>query len=127
MPSADVARFPIRFDAVYRVVSTALLLLPADSYVELAGDEVRVRMAWGFRSRFPRAAVTAAAPYGRRPISRGVHGFAGRWLVNGSGDGIVSLELQPAQRAWVVGFPVRLRTLLVSVQDPAGLVAALQR
>jgi hypothetical protein len=56
-----------------------------------------------------------------------VHGFAGRWLVNGSGDGIVSLELRPAQRAWVMGFPVRLRTLLVSVQDPAGLVAALRR
>jgi hypothetical protein len=127
MPSADVARFPIRFDAVYRVVSTALLLLPADSYVELAGDEVRVRMAWGFRSRFSRAAIAAAALSDRRPISRGVHGFAGRWLVNGAGDGIVSLDLRPAQRAWVLGFPVRLRTLLVSVQDPAGLVAALQR
>jgi hypothetical protein len=127
MPSADVARFPIRFDPVFRVLSTALLLLPADSYVELAGDEVRVRMAWGFRSRFPSAAIAAASPYDRRPISRGVHGFAGRWLVNGSGEGVVSLELRPAQRAWVLGFPVRLRTLLVSVQDPAGLVAALRR
>lgn len=120
------ARFPIRFDPWYRAVSTGLFLPPARSFIEVDGDEVQVRMAWAFRARFPRSAVRASAPYERRPLSRGVHGFAGRWLVNGSGEGIVSLGLEPRQTAFVLGFPVRLRELLVSVEDPPGLVAALR-
>jgi hypothetical protein len=121
------ARLPIRFDPWYGVLSTGLFLQPASSFVEVNGDEVRVRMAWAFRARFPRTAVRAAVPYERRPpLSRGVHGFAGRWLVNGSGEGIVSLHLEPRQTAYVLGFPVRLRELLVSVEDPPGLIAALR-
>jgi hypothetical protein len=121
----NAARFPIRFDAAYRVLSAALLLAPSGSFVEVEEDEVRVRMAWGFRARFPRSAVVSVTEYQRKPLSRGVHGFAGRWLVNGAGEGIVSIDLEPHQRGYVVGFPVRLRNLLVSVEDPAGLTAAL--
>jgi hypothetical protein len=125
MTHTGTARFPVRFDPAYRVLSSALLLLPSDSFVEIEGGEVRVRMAWGFRARFPRSAVTSATDFAKRPLSRGVHGFAGRWLVNGSGDGIVRIVLEPRQRAWVMGFPVRLRELLVSVESPADLRAAL--
>ena len=125
MAPATRARFPIRFDAAYRVISTALLLAPSDSFVEVADDGVRVRMAWGFRARFPSSAVVSATEHRQRPLSRGVHGFAGRWLVNGSGEGIVDIALEPRQRGYVMGFPVRLRNLLVSVEDPAGLMAAL--
>jgi len=121
----NAARFPIRFDAAYRVLSAALLLAPSDSFVEVEGDEVRVRMAWGFRARFPRLAVVSVTEYQQTPLSRGVHGFAGRWLVNGSGKGIISINLEPHQRGYVLGFPVRLRNLLVSVEDPAGLMATL--
>jgi hypothetical protein len=118
-------RFPIRFDAAYRILFTALLLAPSDWFVEVEGDEVRVRMAWAFRTRFPRSAVASVGEHQKRPISRGVHGFAGRWLVNGSGQGIVDIALEPTQRGHVMGFPVRLRNLLVSVEDPAGLRTAL--
>lgn len=127
MSPSEKLRFPIRFDAWYGALSTALLLPPSGSFVELAGDEIRVRMAWGFRARFPRSVVTAAGEYRSRPLTRGVHGFAGRWLVNGSGQGIVSIALEPPQRARVLGVPVKLRNLLVSVEDPAGLVMALAR
>ncbi len=61
----------------------------------------------------------------KRPLSRGVHGFAGRWLVNGSGRGILTIDLEPVQRGYVMGFPVRIRQLMVSVQDPSKLAAAL--
>jgi hypothetical protein len=54
-----------------------------------------------------------------------VHGWAGRYLVNGSGRNLVSIGLDPPQRARVIGFPVRVRELTVSVDDPAGLVEAL--
>jgi hypothetical protein len=55
-----------------------------------------------------------------------VHGFRGRWLVNGSGRGILSIQLTPAQRAYVMGVPIRLRELLVSVTDLPGVDAALK-
>jgi hypothetical protein len=123
--SRRMVRFPIRFDSGYRALSSLLLLAPSDSFVEVEGDEVRVRMGWAFRARFPRAAVASARDFGTRPLSRGVHGFAGRWLVNGSGEGIVSLSLEPRQRAYVLGFPVKLRELLVSVESPGALRSAL--
>lgn len=83
-------------------------------------------MAWAFRSRFPRSAVAVVSVLDTRPLSRGVHGFAGRWLVNGSGTGIVVMRLRPAQRGRVLGFPVRVEELMVSVSEPAALMAALR-
>lgn len=118
-------RFMIRFDAWYRVLSSALLLLPAASYVEVHEATVLVRMGWGFSTRFPRASVARVWQLDHAPISRGVHGWMGRWLVNGSGDRIAVLELDPPARAHVMGFPVKLRQLLVSVEDPNALARAL--
>lgn len=118
-------RFPIRFDRWYRALSTVLLLPASASYVEVADDQVEVHMGWGFRTRFPLTAVAKTALFEGRTMSRGVHGWAGRWLVNGSGAGIVVIHLQPTQRARVLGFPVRLRELMVSVDAPDGLREAL--
>jgi hypothetical protein len=124
--SSNVARFPISFDPWYRVFSSLLGLPPATAYVELAGAQVEVRMGWVFRSRFPRSAVASTSTLDTRPLSRGVHGFAGRWLVNGSGGGILSIHLDPVQRAYVMGVPVRVRELLVSVTEWPALAAALR-
>ena len=123
--SRDSTRVPIRFDAWYRVLSSLVLLSPSDSFIELASDEVTVRMAWGFRTRFPMACVVRAGRYDNAPLSRGVHGFAGRWLVNGSGDRILTIDVEPHQRAWVMGVPVKLRQLLVSVDEPERMAARL--
>jgi hypothetical protein len=123
--STGKLRFPIRFDNAYSVLSTALLLPPSSSYVEIEGNDVTVRMGWGFRASFARSAVRSTAPLDKAPLSRGVHGWRGRWLVNGSGSGILVIDLSPPQRAHVLGFPVRLRQLMVSVEDPLGLSAAL--
>ena len=122
-----MTRFPISFDSWYRIISVLSFLPPSDAYVSVGPEEVEVRMSWGFRSRFPRIAITSAAPEVTRPLSRGVHGFAGCWLVNGSGRGIVKIALTPDQRGYVIGIPVALRELSVSVADPAALVAALGR
>lgn len=89
-------------------------------------DDVRVRMSWGFRADIPRTAVVGARAWkGRRPLSIGVHGWRGRWLVNGSRKGLVVIDLDPPQRARVCGLPVSLRELVVSVEHPDDLVAAL--
>jgi hypothetical protein len=124
MPNA--ARFRIRFDRVYGALSALLFLSPAGSYAEVDDEHVSVRMGWGFRANIPRTSIKAVSRYEKRPISRGVHGFAGRWLVNGSGDGIVSLELEPRQRGFVMGVAVSIRQLLVSVDEPERFIAALQ-
>lgn len=118
-----MTRFPIRFDPWYRVLSSALFLRPSDSYVEVTEDAVVVRMGWAFSARVPRSAVAEARRSEQAPLSRGVHGFAGRWLVNGAGDRLLLLELQPPQRARVLGLPVSLRQLLVSVDDPDDLAS----
>jgi hypothetical protein len=119
-------RFPIRFDQWFSALSSALGLPRSSSYVEVDGDQVTVRMGWAFRSRFPRAAVDSTAESDLNPISRGVHGFFGRWLVNGSGQGILTINLTPHQRGYVAGFPVRLRQLLVSMEEPQKLAATLK-
>lgn len=121
MPSNAPSRFFIRFDPWYRALSSALFLRPADSYIDVTDDAVSVRMSWAFRARFPRSAIAATSRLDRAPISRGVHGFKGRWLVNGSGDSVLVFDLQPTQQALVLGFPVRLRQLMVSVDDPDAL------
>ena len=126
-PSPAVARFPIRFDRWYEALSRALFISPSDSYVAIDGGLVTVRMAWAFEASFLCSGVASTAPFDRRPVSRGVHGWRGRWLVNGSGEGILRIDLSPGQRARVLGVPVELRELLVSVDDPARLASALRK
>ena len=126
MSTGSSQRFPIRFDDWYRVLSMALFLRPSSSYVMVDGDNVEVHMGWAFRARFPRAAIVSAVETHVSVLSRGVHGFAGRWLVNGAGQGLLTITLAPSQRGYVMGFPVRLQHLMVSVADPAALAAALR-
>ncbi|MDO8390707.1 MAG: hypothetical protein Q7V57_09480 [Actinomycetota bacterium] len=117
--------FSIRFDLFSRLLMTPLGMGKGFSRVRIAGDTVHVCMGWGFRAKFPRAAVSAVARAPKVWITRGAHGWRGRWLVNGAGDGLVELTLQPTQRARVLGFPVRLGHLIVSLDDPDGLMEAL--
>jgi hypothetical protein len=85
-------------------------------------------MGWAFRATFERSCVSGTSRFDRRVrLTRGVHGWAGRWLVNGAGDDILVVHLEPRQRAYVMGFPVKLEQLLVSVDDPQALAAALAR
>ena len=121
----------IRFDLFSRVLMTPLGLGARRSRICVeggtadTGDIVHVQLGWAFRARFPRSAVAAIDRPTRAPISRGAHGWRGRWLVNGAGRPLVDITLEPRQRAWVMGFPVRLVHLIVSVDDPDGLIAAL--
>lgn len=124
---AEPRRFPIRFSPVNNVLFRGLLISPASAYVELGDDTIHVRMGWAFSARIPRRLVAKAGP-GKPPTLRltaGAHGWAGRWLVNGAPDGIVTLDLSESRRAIVSGFPVRLKELSVSLEDPDAFLAAL--
>jgi hypothetical protein len=103
----------------------AIGIRPANSWVEVSPPLVRVRMGWAFSLRAGRADVASAALDHDRVWAWGVHGWRGRWLVNGSSGGLVRIGLDPPAPGRVLGFPLRVHTLRVSVEDPEGLLAAL--
>lgn len=118
-------RTPISYGALHPLLRVTGIP-PSRAWVEVDDETLRVRMGWAFRADVPRASITAARPLaGRRPLSIGVHGWRGRWLVNGSRSGLVVVDIEPAERARVCGVPVSLTRLTVSVENPDGLVAAL--
>ena len=120
-------RFPIRFSSLNGVLFRGLLISPSSAYVDLDDPTIHVRLGWAFSARIPRRLV-ARAGLGQPPTIRltaGAHGWRGRWLVNGAPDGIVTIDLSEPVRANVAGFPIRLKELSVSLEDPEGFLAAL--
>jgi hypothetical protein len=93
------------------------------SFVDLAEGTVTVQLGAAFRATFPVSAATSASRWeGRAPLSIGAHGWRGKWLVNGARRPLVVIDLDPVQRARVLGVPVKLSQLVVSVEDPDALV-----
>jgi hypothetical protein len=98
---------------------------PTNSFLAVDDDVLRVRMGWSFKTDIPRANIRSASRAPDSPLSIGIHGWGGRWIVNGAASPMVAISIEPPVRARVLGFPVTLRELLVSVDDPEALVAAL--
>jgi hypothetical protein len=119
-----VTRFPIRFGR-FKLFLAVFGCTPGNSYVEIDDAQVRVRMGWSFKADVPRSNVQSAARAPDSPLSIGIHGWGGRWIVNGAASPMVAISIAPPAGARVLGFPVSLRELLVSVDDPDALVAAL--
>ena len=67
---------------------------PGRGGVELNSTVLRVLMP-GFHLDIPRASVRSATRSALRTRSIGVHGGHGRWLVNGSYNGLVELTIEP--------------------------------
>ena len=115
--------FAFRY-GVFRLLLSVLGMGPAFSRVELADDAVRVRMGWAFRTTIPRAHITGCEARTGLVGGIGVHGWRGRWLVNGAATGLVTISVEPPVPAWVV-VPVRLSQLTVSLDEPDAFIAAL--
>lgn len=115
--------FAFRY-GLFRPLLSVLGAGPSHSEVALDSDFVAVRMGWAFRSHIPRSGIRRVHRDRDRHGGIGVHGWRGRWLVNGAVSGIATLEIDPPAQARVLGFPIRLRTLHVSLEDPAGFIAA---
>jgi hypothetical protein len=124
-PMPRNGRFPIRYSAANTTLLTLLGLAPKRSFVDLDGGTVRVKLGWGFSSRIPREHVVAARPVPPVRFTIGAHGWRGRWLVNGARDGLVEMDLAEPVRAFTAGFPIRLRQLVVSMEDPDAFLEAL--
>jgi hypothetical protein len=89
-------QFAISYDSFFRVLATITGL--GQGRVEIEGDRIDVRMGWAFRASIPRASVQKAEQIDRIPplFGWGVHGWNGRWAVNGSQRGAVKLTVEPA-------------------------------
>jgi hypothetical protein len=117
--------FAIRYTPILIPFFELLGLGPTRSGVWVGRDSIRVTMGWGFRAEIPRRAVLTIDPDVAPVGGIGVHGWRGRWLVNGSARGLVRLQIQPGVRAWVMGIPVHLRTLRLSLIAPQELTTLL--
>ncbi|MGH8999693.1 MAG: peptide-methionine (R)-S-oxide reductase MsrB [Acidimicrobiia bacterium] len=119
------ARFPIRHSKAKGRLLTLLGIPRRRSYVEMTATGLAVRMGWAFRARIPGVVLAGAEPAPDVRFTTGVHGWRGRWLVNAASDGIVELVLSETVRAWVAGFPIRLRRLRVGLDDPDAFLSDL--
>jgi hypothetical protein len=113
----------LRYEPWYVPLSIAVGLGPKRSHVRMEAGTLHVKMGWAFDAHIPLASITRAEPANERVFSMGVHYSRGRWLVNGSGKGLVALTIEPPADAKVVGRSVSLHSLWVSVTDPDALIA----
>ena len=114
-PRAPVSRFMLK------LVGSG----PEHSGIAVSDGDLAVKMGRTFDGRAPRTSITSARALTDTVISRGVHGWRGSWLVNGDASGLVELLFEPPMRGHVLMFPVQVRRLRISVDDPDGLVDAL--
>lgn len=115
-------KFRLAYAPGARQLLTVLGLGSAVSGVLVTTESVQVRMGWGFRATIPRHAIAAVDPDDRTVIGIGIHGWQGVWLVNGSWTGLVRIQLDVGVRARVLGRPLPLTTLVVSVEDRDTLI-----
>jgi hypothetical protein len=115
----------LRYQRWFIPLATPLGLGPKRSDVSIHDDTLHVAMGWAFSADIPLPSVKGARLSRERVFAWGVHGgWRGRWLVNGSSQGIVELTIDPPVKATAMGVPITLRVLLVSVTDPSALIAA---
>jgi hypothetical protein len=112
----------ISFDRLYLPLARLVGLGPKQAELRTDGDRLRVKMGWAFSTEIPLSSITNAALSADTVMSKGVHGWKGRWLVNGSSKNLVELKLSPPVPAKINGVKRKLHTLQVSVTDPNGFI-----
>ncbi len=122
----DASRHPIRVDPAFRGLFALLGAGARHDLIEVDADAMRIGLGWLFRSTVPRASIVSARHHADMFGGWGAHGWRGRWLVNGSSKGIIEVDLASRQRAWLLGvWPISLRVLYVSLNDPEAFLTAL--
>ncbi|HTX27186.1 MAG TPA: hypothetical protein VME19_09235 [Streptosporangiaceae bacterium] len=85
----------------------------------------------GFRLDIPRTSLRSASRSARETRGTiGVHGSRGRWLVNGSHNGLVELVIEPPsytpRQGTTLFLKMKVSSLTLSLADPDGFVAAVE-
>jgi hypothetical protein len=102
---------------------------PGRGGVKLNSTVLRVLMP-GFHLDIPRASVRSATRSALRTRSIGVHGGHGRWLVNGSYNGLAELTIEPPcytpRQPSTLFRKMKVSSLTISLIDPDGFIAAVE-
>lgn len=117
--------FALRYGALARHFLNLVASGPARSGVAVRDADLTIVMGRSFSGHSSRAAVVSAHTLTGTVLGRGVRGWRGDWIVSGAGDGIVELRFEPPMKARVLSLPVSIERLRISIEDPAGFVAAL--
>jgi hypothetical protein len=121
-------QFNIAFTGLHRPILSLVGMGPGHSGVTVTDSGVRVHMGWEIDATIPRGRITSAEKATKPPIfGWGVHGWRGRWVVNGSDFGIVRLTIDPPVHARSLVFAIRPHELYISLEDPDRFLAALAR
>ena len=126
----DGQRFAISYDKT-AWLATLSGVGPNSSGVEVDTGQVRVRMGRAFRLDIPRDQIRSV---GRSQVklggTRGVHRWPGRWLVNGSAQGLVDVVIDPPCRTErglsTMFLRAKVRVLTLSLAEPDRFMAVLQ-
>ena len=133
-PAGEPKWFAISYKDMGPVSTWADTLLgggPAGGRIEIDAGELRLRMA-DFKVDVPRTSVRRAARSSHQTRGTiGVHAKGGSWLANGSADGLVEVGIDPpcyTERSLSTLFRrMKVTELIVSLVDPDGFIAAVQR
>ena len=133
-PSGERERFAISYKDMGPISRWSDTLRgggPDGGRVEIDADEIRLRMA-DFKVDVPRASVQAVARSSFRTKGTiGVHSTGGRWLANGSADGLVEITIDPPvytpRSLSSLFLRMKVNALIVSLVDPDGFIAAMER
>ncbi len=112
----------ISFDRSYLPLARLVALGPKQAELRTDGDRLHVKMGWAFSAEIPLSSITNATRTADRLMTKGVHGWRGRWLVNGSSKDLVELKLSPPVPARISGVNRKVHTLQISVTDPDGFI-----
>jgi len=127
-------RFAISYDGmgpVSRWADTRMGGGPAGGRVEVDAGEVRLRMA-DFKVDVPRASIRGVSRSSFQTKGAiGVHSKGGRWLANGSAHGLVEITIDPPvytpRSLSSLFLRMKVNALIVSLVDPDGFIAAVER
>ncbi len=114
----------------YGLLRALLVLIglgPRHSRVVFHDRSLEVRFGYGFRADIPFSAIYNAKPEPGMISGIGVHGWRGNWLVNGSAWGLVGFDIDQRVDARVLGFPVRLLHLRMSLEKPGNFLLRLSQ
>jgi hypothetical protein len=128
LPSQSDRQFGLSFSPFMRALTTPILAGPRRCHVVVTDDRLLVVMGaggWAFSAAVPRSSITQVDRVTGPVWAWGAHGWQGRWLVNGSSRGLVQITIEPDGRGSCLGFPIKLRQLTVSLDEPDQFVSAL--
>ena len=133
-PAGGPERFAISYKdmgAVSRWSDTLMGGGPEGGRIEIDADELRLRMA-DFKVDVPRSSIRAVARSSMQTKGTiGVHSKGGRWLANGSAYGLVEITIDPPvytpRSLSSLFLRMKVNALIVSLVDPDGFIAAVER